>query len=272
MFKRKENFVIALVALDCELLRISVGALARLGTKFTLIIYNGNPAITLERADVRKMGYRGRVHIINGATGPDMFGAIGAVVTATHTVARHARWIVFIRDCDLLLDMAVPNVSRDNFAVIQNMVTIRHRVSDMLRVMRCPTDYNIDDENVTLTRPHIGFFGSLVRIDTITGLCNVLGTISDKICALDQDLEYWPPYDAILWTLLNTFARAVNPDAVPIYMDRVGHISIMLDTANTKCGRSAVPARAQDEHYARATARFDAALRAALAAPTGQDI
>lgn len=272
MFGRKENLVVGLVTFDCDTLRIAVGGLGRLRSKFTLIIYNGNPAIQLRRPDVRRMGYCGRVHIINGAGGVDMFGGVAAIVTAARTVARNARWMVCIRDSDILLDVTVPHVSADTFAVIQNMAVIRHRISDVLRVMRCPTDYNIDDENTTLSRPHMGFFGSLVRIDTITGLCNVMGTISDKIRTMDDDLEYWPPYDAILWTMLNTFARTVNPDAVPIYMDRVGHVAIMVDSAINKYGRSALPARATSEHYARAVARFDAALRAALAAPAGQDI
>lgn len=272
MFGRKENLVVGLVTFDCDTLRIAVGGLGRLRSRFTLIIYNGNPAVRLRRTDVRKMGYRGRVYIVNDAGGVDVFGGISAIVTLARTVVRNARWLVCIRDTDILLDVAVPHVSRDTFAVIQNMVVIRHRIADVLRVIHCPTDYIIDDENTTLSRPHMGFFGSLVRIDTITGLCNVMGTISDKIRVLDEDLEYWPPYDAILWTMLNTYARSVNPDAVPIYMDRAGHISIMVDTANTKYGRSALPARATSEHYARAVARFDAALRAVLAAPMGQNI
>lgn len=266
MLAKRINLVVGLTTFDTNMLRISVPALARLHRHFLLIIHNDNPAVTITRRMVRALGYRGDVHIINSSENVGTLFARMAIVSAATRFAPNAGWIVFADDDDMLLDIDVPSVSSDNFAVVQNMVVVQHSVSALLRLMQNPNDYSPDDENITIVRPHMGLVGSLIRMDVMVGLARVLNFAAEDIRHIDDSLDYRPPYDAIMWTALNTYARGLNPNAVPIYMDRVGYIAIKVDASPMKYGRLRVPARAVRDHYVRVIARFDAALRAALAA------
>lgn len=271
MFGKKYNLVVGLTTFDVNMLCISVPALGKLDKKFLLIVHNDNPTVTITRHQIRKLGYRGDVRIINSAENVGTFMARMAIVSAALRDAPSATWVVFCDDDDILTDIDIPHVSSDNFAVVRNMAIVRHRVSDLLRVMHDTSDIVVDDENVVLVRPHMGFVGTPIRISALAGLMSVLHGVIDDIRRIDDDMDYCPPYDAIMWTMLNTYVRFVNPDAVPIYMDMVGYIAIKLDTNTIKYGRARMPARAVHDHYARAVARFDAVLRAALAAPVGHD-
>ena len=272
MLGKKSNLVVGLTTFNNEMLRISVPALGRLRRHFILIIHNDNPATTITKRQIRALGYHGDLHIINSTENMGTIAARFNIVSVATRNAPSAKWITFVDDDDILMDIDTPNVSSDNFAVVQNMVVVRHSVRDLLRVMANPNDYLIDDENVVLVRPHIGLVGTLVRMETMVGLINTLNEYMGKISEIDASIDYRPPYDAIIWTMLGEYAKSVNPNAVPIYMDRVGYIAIKLDSAPTKYGRNAMPARATRDHYARTIARFVDVLRAALAAPAGQNI
>lgn len=272
MLGKKSNLVVGLTTFNNEMLRISVPALGRLRRRFVLIIHNDNPATTITKRQIRALGYHGDLHIINSTENMGTIAARFNIVSRATRDAPSAQWITFVDDDDILMDIDTPNVSPDNFAVVQNMVIVRHSVRDLLRVMANPNDYLIDDENVVLARPHIGMVGTLVRMGTMVGMVNALNEYMGKISEIDSDIDYRPPYDAIMWAMLNEYAKSVNPNAVPIYMDRVGYIAIKLDSASTKYGRNALPARAVRDHYARAVARFVGVLHTALAAPAGHDI
>ena len=140
MFGKKYNLVVGLTTFDVNMLCISVPALGKLDKKFLLIVHNDNPTVTITRHQIRKLGYRGDVRIINSAENVGTFMARMAIVSAALRDAPSATWVVFCDDDDILTDIDIPHVSSDNFAVVRNMAIVRHRVSDLLRVMHDTSD------------------------------------------------------------------------------------------------------------------------------------
>lgn len=262
--RKKNNIVVGLTTVNTEMLAVSVPALGRLRAKFTLVIYNDNPMATVSRRQIRKLGYCGDLQIINGLENIGTMRARMAVVDAAATAGINPDWFLFCDDDDIVVDLDVPNVSSDNFAIIQNAVIIRHRVGDLLRVMANTSDYDIDGENVELARPHIGFAGTLIRANVLNRLFKIMDTVTDAIQKIDDGLDWRPPVDAMMWSYVNMFAKHENPDAVPIYMDKINYIKNNIDTPRMKYGRLARPMRNEPEHYRRALAKYDAVLHTAL--------
>lgn len=274
MMRKKNNIVVGLTTMNTELLKISVPALGKLCQKFMLVIYNDNPMATVSRRQIRKLGYCGDLQIINGVENIGTLRARMAIADAAiQTGGAYPEWFIFCDDDDMLVNLDIPNVSNDNFAIIQNAVIIRHRVGDLLRVMENPSDFDIDGENVELARPHIGFAGTLIRAKVIYGLFGAIHKIMDAIQKIDDGLDWRPPVDAMMWSFTNIFAKHENPDAVPIYMDKINYIKNEIDTPRMKYGRLAHPIRNAVEHYRRALAKYDAAMRTMLdaAALRGDD-
>jgi len=261
----KINIVVGLTTFQNEMLRISVPTLGKLHQKFLLIIHNDNPATTLSRRQIRRLGYRGPLQIINATENVGMLRARMAIVNAVAKSKHHPEWIIFNDDDDMLTNLDVPRANSDTFAIIQNMLVLQHRMLDLFRAMDAPCEIVPDGENIILDKPHIGFAGTLIKTDILIGLCNALSEIMPDIENIDANLDYRPPTDAMMWSALNIYARHVNPNAIPIYMDRINYISVNTDTAVMKYGRVAYPARNVSEHYNRALSRYDAALRAAIA-------
>lgn len=264
MLGRKNNLVIGLTTFRNEMLRISVSALGKLKQKFLLIIHNDNPATTVSRRQIRKLGYRGPLMIINSLENMGTLRARLAIISAVAKLKHVPEWIIFNDDDDLLINLDVPRANSDIFAIIQNMIVLRRRVVDLFRVMDKPTEYIVDDDNIVLDKPHIGFAGTLIKTDLLIKLATIWTGVIDKIQQIDDGLDYRPPVDAMMWSGVNIFARHINPNAMPIYMDRVNYIATNIDTAIIKYGRPDCPTCNVGEHYARAISRYDAVLRAAL--------
>lgn len=270
MMRKKNDIVIGLTTFNNEMLQISVPALGKLHQKFTLIIHNNNPMTNVGRRQIRKLGYTGDLIIINSN---ENIGELRARLQIIHTAKElKPDWFIFCDDDDLIIDIDIPNVSSDNFAVIQNAVALRHRLCDLLRVMNNPIDFNIDGENVILLRPNIGLSGTVIRAPILFGLEEILFPITDDIIKLDEKLDYYPPVGMMLWNFINIYARYINPNAVPIYMDKINYIKNDIDSSQIKYERLAKPARNAEEHYRRALTKYDALLQDALkiaAAPRG---
>lgn len=262
MMRRKPNIIVGLTTFNNEMLRISVPALGKIRQKFTLIVHNDNPMTTVSRRQVRKLGYCGDLQIINANENVGELRARLAIIDAAQ--ALNPDWIIFCNDDDIMTDIEIPNVSDDNFAIIQNAIILRHRVGDLLRAMECATDIDVDGENVILRRPNIGLCGTPVRAKTLFGMKHIITDAMDAVSKIDDKLEFIPPVDAMMWNWVNIYARHLNPNAVPIYMDKINYIKNELDTARMKYGRLARPARNADEHKHRVLAKYDAAFTAAL--------
>lgn len=264
MIRKKANLVIGLTTFNNEMLRISVPALGKFAQKFTLVIHNDNPVTTVSRRQIRRMGYCGDLHIINSTQNVGLMRSRMAIVQEIRNIGINPDWFIFCDDDDILVNIDMPDVSNENFAVIQNAIAIRHRMGDMLRAMDSPTDIDPDGENIIFMRPNIGFAGNIIRGTVMFGLNRILQNISDAILQIDDSLEYMPPTDAIMWAFVNIYAKHVNQNSAPIYMDKIGYIKNELDTARMKYGRLARPVRNPNEHYRRAIAKYTAILNSAL--------
>lgn len=255
MFKRKDFLVVGIATFNVELLRISVPALARCGKNVFLIIYNDNPALRLTVRDVRRLGWRGGLRIING-DGVGKIGAWMAIATAASRLRGNPEWMVYADDDAMLVDASVPGVSDDVFAVIQNAVALRGGVADLFRAMDAPCEFACAATGTEVLRPHIGMSGTLVRVRVMSEMVDVLRGASDALCKLNE--EYGDAAaDAVVWSWLNNFARGKNSSATPIYMDCVNYI------ANDLC--AAGRANASPSRTSRIVAKYDAVLSTAAA-------
>ena len=270
MMHKKSDIVIGLTTFDNTMLRISVPAIGQIRQKFHLIIFNDNPTTTITRRQIRKLGYCGDLQVINSDENIGEFRARMEIVNAARNL--QPNWFIFCDDDDILIDADIPNVSDDNFAVIQNAIVLRHRVSDLLRAMENPTDVCPDDENVILLRPHLGLAGTPVRASILFELLKIQEPATNAVLRIVSGLNFVPPIDAIMWNMVNMLAREKNPNAVPIYMNKVNYIKCDLDTPHMKYNRVRKPARNQDKYMRDIIDKCNQAFHDILAAaPSGQD-
>jgi len=257
MRKAKGRLIVGIATFNVELLRVSVPVLARLRQKIFLIIYNDNPSARLTRRDVRRMGYRGDLHIINGNGGGKLHAQMEIAAVAQH-VSPNSQWIIFVDDDAILTDAAVPDVSGDVFAVVQNSITVRKNLADLFRAMDAPENISPDGDGLILARPNMGLAGTAVRIQTVAGVYRALHNLFDG--ANDDILDAGDISNAVMWSWINTYARHENPAATPIYMDCVNYIKTDFNPRPIRTGTRS-----------RAIAKYDAFLTDALAAaPSGQ--
>ena len=275
MFSKKARIIVGLTTFYDEYLGVSIPGLARMKNKFILVVYNDNPDVRVRKRQIRKLGYRGRLYVINGTHN---MGQLRARLAIIEFVRRHklkSDWFIFADDDDILTNLNIPDVSENNFAVIQNMAVIRTRLVDVLRVVRDGTNYTVDNENVYLARPHVGLAGTLVRFAAIMRLGDVLNDALQSISDVDESLSFRPPVDMMMWSALNIVARHDNECASPIYMDTTNYVASDIDTCPVKYGMTLQPAKNTTQQIQHAIARYDAAVRAALtaenAAPAGQE-
>ena len=264
MLTKKSRVVVGITTFFNECLAISVPGLARLGSGHTLIIHNDNPSTRLTRRHIRKLGYRGQLHIINSAHN---LGTLDARLSILDYVRAHhidGEWFVFADDDDILLNLDTPSVADNVFAVIQNMAVIRTRMIDVLRVMRCPTDFAVDGENICMVRPHIGMAGTMVRMSAVMRMRDVLHDANELISDVFAGISFRPPVDMVMWSALNIVARHDNECACPIFMDSINYIATDIDTAGTKYGMLIQPSRNAVAQITRIIGKCDAAIRYVL--------
>lgn len=275
MFDKRARIIVGITTLYDEYLGVSIPGLARLGKNFILVVYNDNPDVKITKKQIRKLGYRGKLYVVNGGHNLGQLRARLAIVDFVRKKKLNADWFVFVDDDDILTNVTIPDVSKNNFAIIQNMVVVRTRLIDVLRVVRDSANYTIDNENIYLVRPHVGLAGTLVRYSEIVRLADVMNNALQSISDVDESLSFRPPVDMMMWSALNIIARYNNERATPIYMDTINYIATDIDTCPVKYGMKMQPAKNPTQQISRAIARYDAAIRAALrdnAAPTGQEL
>lgn len=264
MFDKRTRIIVGMTTLYNEYLGISIPGLARLGKKFTLIIYNDNPDTKVKKSYIRRLGYRGKLYIANGGHNIGQLRARLAIVDFVRKKKLNADWFIFVDDDDILANIVIPNVSKNNFAIIQNMAVVRTRLIDVLRVARNATNYTIDNENIYLVRPHVGLAGTLMRYSAVIRMADVMNNALQSISDVDESLTFRPPVDMMMWSALNIIARYDNERATPIYMDTINYIATDVDTCPTKYGMNIQPAKNPTQQISRAIARYDATIRAAL--------
>ena len=270
MMRKKTDIVIGLTTFDNERLKISIPALGKLRQKFILIIHNNNPMTIVSRRQIRRLGYYGDLHIINAN---DNIGEMRARIEIINTARDiKPKWIIFCDDDDLIIDLDIPTVSDEHFIIIQNKAALKHKLTNLLRVMDDPMDFVIDDENVKLSRPNVGIIGNPIRATVLFGLTTTLQNITDEIDEINNKLGFYPPIKEMMWNFLNLYSRHINPKSVPIYMDKINYIKNDIDTTTMKYGMLSRPARNADENYKRVLDKYNLLLNIALnstAAPRG---
>ena len=264
MFDKRTRIIVGMTTLYNEYLGISIPGLARLGKKFTLIIYNDNPDTKVKKSYIRKLGYRGKLYVVNSGHNIGQLRARLAIVDFVRKKKLNADWFIFVDDDDILANIVIPNVSKNNFAIIQNMAVVRTRLIDVLRVARNATNYTIDNENIYLVRPHVGLAGTLVRYSAILRMADVMNNALQSISDVDESLTFRPPVDMMMWSALNIIARHDNERATPIYMDTINYIATDVDTCPIKYGMNIQPSKNPTQQISRAIARYDATIRVAL--------
>lgn len=271
MFRKSANIIIGLTTRYNEYLGLSIPALARIKRKIILIIHNDNPETKISKRQIRKLGYRGRLHIINSNSNIGKLRSRLAILDFVAKKKLKSKWFVFTNDDDVLLDIKIPSVSDDIFAVIQNIVVIKKQLNNVLRIMKSPTDYVIDNENVCMLRPSIGMKGTAVRLPLALDMGHILNdNIADFLC-IDEQPGAGVPVDTLMWSVLNIIAHSKKSETMPIYMDSVSCITMKLGQ-NPKDSK---PNKAQAELEKRLISKCNQIIYAALgintgAAPAGQ--
>lgn len=266
MLGKKENIVVALTTFYNEMLQISVRALSEIKQKFLLIIYNDNPATTVTKQYVKRLGYHGNLIIINGSENLGTFRARFKIIEKVATLKFKPEWIIFNDDDDIITNLEIPNVSKDNFAIIQNAVIIKHRVADLLQVMLNKDNYTIDGDNVVMVRPNTFFSGTLFRTNYLINLFNYFQETFDAIKKIDESLDYRAPVNELFHLLITLYNSDTENSFTPIYMDRVNYIKIDLDSAPLKYGKLNKPVRNVSDHYQHALSRYENAIKKQLSA------
>lgn len=274
MLSYKSRVIVGLTTYYNENLMISMSGLATLGKKAILIIHNDNPETKVTRRQIRRLGYMGKLYIINSEHNAGLRTSRLNIIDFVRQRKIRTEWFIFVDDDDILLNLDVPPVGKNHFAVIQNMAVIRTRLIDVLRVIKNKNNFSIDNENIYLVRPHVGLAGTLVRTTEMLMMGDVLRNIHTEISDIDESINFRPPVDIMMWSALNIIARHNTTNAAPIYMDTTNYIATDIDTSATKYGIQVQPTKNAQKQIMAVIAKYDSAVRAALAetaAPAGQE-
>lgn len=241
MFRKSNNLVVGLTTFHHEFLKLSVSGLSGFNKKITLIIHNDNPCKRLKKRAIRKLGYRGRLHIINSN---ENIGLIKSRVSILDFIKQNkisGQWFMFANDDDVVLGANTPNLSDNIFAIMGNAVVVKSKLLDVFRVMESRCNYTIDGTDVILNAPHVGMAGTIVRMQYVLSYGEFLSSVMPSICECISDAPFKMPVDTIMWNGFVEFMRATQPEMTPIYMNQTNYLMTKLnstryatDNQNTK--------------------------------------
>ena len=226
MFKNKKNLVIAITTADLDALRISVPPLRDFAHCATLVIYNDNSDTKLTRPVIKKLGWRGQVHIINA---DQACGELQARIGLMKFIVAHcadAEWTQFVNDTDVLINTEIPDVSKNAFAVVQNATILSNKVTDIFKISHkwaTGTEYG-------KTGPRFDIAGPILRTMFLGEFCAFLEPLVPQIEKLAGKAHNQPSVGAIMWAALTAFMRARYPYTAPIYMNRTNYVAITMGT------------------------------------------
>lgn len=256
MFGVKNNLVIGMVVQHRCALNLSVPALARLGEKFTLIIFNNDPAHPIQGRFVRRLGYRGGLQIINTDVALGALDARLVLIDAATNAANGATWMIFVAQDGILVSADTSPVAPENFAIIKNALCVRHGVHNLLAAACDGATPVPDGSQIILHGPNTELAGTPVRIDVLRRVADAVRRALPGASDIEDRTA-----DEIIWRALGHCARAENPCVAPIFMDKTAYIFNGIDMC--------------DGRNARTLATCDALVRdaidAAAAAPAGLD-
>ncbi len=236
MIRTGINLVVALTVFNHEFLKLSVSGLRNMSKNAMLVIFNDNPCRRISARDVRRLGYRGKLHIINTDKNYGAFGARIAIVEYLRRTKNNADWVMFANQDDVVLNTVPPHVSNDVYAIMGNAVTVRTRLADVLRIMDNPHDYTIDGVDTLVLAPNIGMAGTFIRMDCICGYSEFMSDLTDQINSLLSDIPFVPPIDLIMWTCFTEYMRQYHPDMSPMYMNQNNYLMTKINATHRATG------------------------------------
>lgn len=238
MFRKKAHLIIAMTTCDMDVLKISVPPLARVAHRTHLVIHNDNPEQKLGIKDIRHLGWRGKITIINSEQ--NLGELESKIQLINHIKNIPSNWVMLVDDDDVVINTDIPNVSATTFAIIQNATTLRDNLVDVLRInpsWSTGTKYGT-------TGPHFDIRGTLVRHNILTEFCDFITPLIPQMQKLAHTVKYRIPTGAILWNGLNTFMHNAHPEMSPIYMGRTNYVVLRLGRATNKYGLRNAPKNA----------------------------
>ena len=224
----------AITTFDLDALRISVPPLRGFSRRAILIIHNDNSNAELNRATVKKLGWRGELHIINSSENRGEVGARIAILD--YMVANNMKpdWVLFADDDDVIINIDVPTVDANNFAVIQNTTVLSGDISDVFKI----SQNWVNGSDYGDTGPRFGIAGALIRLPMLIEFADFIRPLLPHMYHIANATRYRVPWSTVMWNGLNIFARARHPDASPIYMNQTNYVAIKLGRATQKYGKT----------------------------------
>lgn len=230
MFRHKPHIVVAITTTDLDALRVSLPPLRRVARGAVVVIYNNNLGEKLTRRIVRALHPRGKIYIINPEKNLGELESHIDMVEFIRDKKIPCDWIMFVGATDILIDMNVPNVNRDTFAIVQNATTLSDSVTDVFKVSPAWTN----GAPIGKTGPHFEINGTLIRSSIIFEFMDFLRTILPDVNDLLTHARYRVPASPLIWAGINTFVRTRHPEMSPIYMNRTNLVVIKLGRDDTR--------------------------------------
>ena len=253
MFHKKPKLLIAITTFDSDALKISVPPLKKIGQRVTLVVHNDNPDINLRQSLVRRLGWRGKLHIINVS---ENLGELESKLNTIEFIAKMRRrpdWVMLADDDDVVLGAEIPkDIPKKVFAIIQNATTIRDNLVEVLKINRTwasGTKYGV-------TGPHFDIRGTWVRTDAPIEFAEFMRGQMPQIKKMAHMMKYRLPIGAIMWTGLNIFMRHKHIGTEPIYMNKTNYVVIRMGRATTKYNKKIAPGTTAASFMADAVARY----------------
>ncbi len=229
MMRHKYDLIVCLTTFHHEFLKLSVSGLRGINKKTLLIIHNDNPCKKLTKKHVRKLGYHGKLIIINN---PDNLGLLQTRIAAIEHIKTHkisSKWIMFANDDDIILNTKVIDIADSTFAIMGNSVVISSNLLDILRLMENAQDYTIDNADNFLKAPNIGMAGTFIKFDIMLDYAEFLKHITEKLQETISNTHFVPPIDLIMWHILVEYMRVNYPAMSPIYMNQTNYLMTKLN-------------------------------------------
>ena len=230
MFRTKKNLVIAITVSDADALRISVPPLRGFARNAILVIHNDNPDIKLTDSDIKKLGWRGTVHIINTDAPCGELLARVAIIDYCARDLGDADWLVFVNEADILINTDIPDVSKNAFAVVQNATTLTDKVTDIFKIARnwaTGTKYG-------QTGPRFDITGPMLRTMFLGEFAEFIKQLMPQIEKIAHSVRGGVSFGVVMWNALNAFMRAKYPYTAPIYMHSTNYVAVKMGSGNNE--------------------------------------
>jgi len=252
------RFIIGLTTFHLENLRLSLLKLNEISDRIFLIIHNDNPNVTLSHERVRKYGYDADCIILNESVNQGQYQSRINILKKVDELKRPEPWFIFVDDDDLLIDLTPPDDANIS-ALQQDMIFVRTRAIDLLKILEDSKNYLVDDVNITIESPHIGIVGTIFKTMDLIAFNRTLDASVHAMKQIDDSIPYRQPEDVVMWfCFLFWIGRTMgrNPMERVAYRNRANYVANMLDFCPDKYGKPKIPTDKPQEWYDQTMQRY----------------